>query len=99
MTSPDCEQSTKPTYFCKSGNLTTGTPSPIPILIVCSENIGPIPATDLRNSKNYVGSQSVRGGGAGMKTPPTHISVSRGADEEDMRMSGKMPLMSPDDDK
>ena len=48
---------------------------PIPILIGCSENIGAIVATNPKNSKNYVASQSVRGGRAWMKTPPTHISV------------------------
>ena len=85
-----------------------GSPPLIPILIVCSENIGAIPATDPRNSKNYVGFQSVRGGGAWMKTPPNaHFSLARcrrgGYEDvrknEDMRMSGKIPLMSPNDDK
>ena len=44
-------------------------PSSIPILIVCSENIGAIVATNPKNSKNYVASQSVRGGGREWKHP------------------------------
>ena len=42
---------------------------PIPILIGCSENIGAIVATNPKNSKNYVASQSVRGGGREWKHP------------------------------